>query len=71
MIKYNIFAKSKKAEKYERTEKRNGYRSGHYTRQLQTMSGEVTLKVLKLKGIPFETAIIERYRRVNAVLRKH
>ncbi|WP_196602869.1 IS256 family transposase, partial [Pectinatus frisingensis] len=52
-----------KAEKYERTEKRNGYRSGHYTRQLQTTSGEVTLKVPKLKGIPFETAIIERYRR--------
>jgi putative transposase len=52
-----------KAEKYERTEKRNGYRTGHYTRQLQTTSGEVTLKVPKLKGIPFETAIIERYRR--------
>ncbi|WP_196606991.1 IS256 family transposase [Pectinatus frisingensis] len=52
-----------KAEKYERTEKRNGYRPGHYTRQLQTTSGEVTLKVPKLKGIPFETAIIERYRR--------
>ncbi|WP_182185974.1 IS256 family transposase [Pectinatus frisingensis] len=52
-----------KAEKYERIEKRNGYRSGHYTRQLQTTSGEVTLKVPKLKGIPFETAIIERYRR--------
>jgi transposase-like protein len=38
-------------------------RSGHYTRQLQTTSGEVTLKVPKLKSIPFETAIIERYRR--------
>lgn len=51
------------AEKYERTKKRAAYRSGHYTRQLQTTSGEVTLKVPKLKGIPFETAIIERYRR--------
>jgi putative transposase len=40
-----------------------GYRSGHYNRNLTTTSGDVTLKVLKLKGISFETAIIERYRR--------
>lgn len=51
------------AAKYERTESRQGYRSGHYDRNLMTTSGEVTLKVPKLKGIPFETAIIERYRR--------
>lgn len=30
---------------------------------LPPLSGEVTLKVPKLKGIFFETAIIERYRR--------
>ena len=52
-----------KASRYERTERRKGYRSGHYMRNLQTTSGNVTLKVPKLKGIPFETAIIERYRR--------
>ena len=51
------------AQKYERTESRKGYRSGHYSRNLTTTSGEVTLKMPKLKGIPFETAIIERYRR--------
>lgn len=51
------------AAKYERTESRQGYRSGHYDRSLTTTSGDVTLKVPKLKGIPFETAIIERYRR--------
>ena len=51
------------AAKYERTTKRQGYRSGKYTRKLGTTSGEVTLKVPKLKGVPFETAIIERYRR--------
>lgn len=51
------------AAKYERTESQQGYRSGHYTRNLQTTSGEVSLKVPKLKGVPFETAIIERYRR--------
>lgn len=51
------------AEKYERSSERQGYRSGHYQRNLTTTSGDVTLKVPKLKGIPFETAIIERYRR--------
>lgn len=51
------------AAKYERTEARQGYRSGHYSRKLTTTSGEVRLEVPKLKGVPFETAIIERYRR--------
>lgn len=51
------------AAKYERTEVRQGYRSGHYTRNLTTTSGDVTLKMPRLKGIPFETAIIERYHR--------
>lgn len=51
------------AAKYERTENRQGYRSGHYSRKLTTTSGEVRLDVPKLKGVPFETAIIERYRR--------
>ena len=51
------------AAKYERTESRQGYRSGHYSRNLTTTSGDVTLKVPKLKEISFETAIIEPYRR--------
>lgn len=51
------------ADRYERMEKRKGYRSGHYDRTFTTTAGEVTLHVPKLKGIPFETAIIERYRR--------
>ena len=51
------------AAKYERTEARQGYRSGHYSRKLTTTSGEVRLEVSKLKGVSFETAIIERYRR--------
>lgn len=51
------------AGKYERTTSRHGYRSGHYSRKLTTTSGEVRLEVPKLKGVPFETAIIERYRR--------
>ena len=51
------------AARYERSEDRQGYRSGHYDRGLTTTSGEVTLHVPRLKGISFETAIIERYRR--------
>src|SRR5690606_12622977 len=51
------------AAKYERTEARRGYRAGHYSRNLTTTSGDVTLNVPKLKGVAFETAIIERYRR--------
>ncbi|MGI6449667.1 MAG: IS256 family transposase [Peptococcaceae bacterium] len=51
------------AGRYERTKERKGYRSGHYERKLTTTSGEVKLKVPKLKGVAFETAIIERYRR--------
>lgn len=51
------------ASKYERNSSRQGYRSGHYQRNLTTTSGDVTLNIPKLKGVPFETAIIERYRR--------
>ena len=51
------------AARYERSEGRQGYRSGHYDRNLTTTSGDVTLHVPRLKGVSFETAIIERYRR--------
>ena len=62
------------AARYERNEARQGYRSGHYSRNLTTTSGDVTLHVPRLKGVSFETAIIERYRSaiagVKAVWRK-
>ena len=51
------------AARYERSEARQGYRSGHYDRNLTTTSGDVTLHVPRFKGVPFETSIIERYRR--------
>ena len=51
------------AARYERSEARQGYRSGHYDRNLTMTSGDVTLHVPRFKGVPFETAIIERYRR--------
>ena len=37
--------------------------AARYERNLTTTSGDVTLHMPRLKGIPFETAIIERYRR--------
>ena len=46
------------AARYERSEDRQGYRSGHYDRNLTTTSGEVTLHVPRLKGISFETATV-------------
>ena len=54
------------ARKYERSEGRKDTRAGSYDRQLHTKAGEVTLTVPKLRNLPFETAIIERYRRREA-----
>ena len=51
------------ARKYERTEGRKDTRAGSYDRKLGTKACEVTLTVPKLRTLPFETAIIERYRR--------
>ncbi len=52
-----------RAERYERTEVRKDTRAGSCQRQLYTQVGEVTMKVPKLRTLPFETAIIERYKR--------
>jgi putative transposase len=51
------------ASRYERTEKRQDTRAGHYKRKLETKAGPVQLKVPKLRTLSFETAIIERYKR--------
>lgn len=51
------------AERYERTAEREAYRAGHYDRGLATTSGEVTIRMPKLKGMRFTTAIIDRYKR--------
>ena len=51
------------ARRYERTDERQAYRSGHYERGLTTTSGEVTLRVPKLRGATFASQVIERYRR--------
>jgi putative transposase len=51
------------AKRYQRSPDRQDTRAGHYTRQLHTTAGEVSLNVPKLRTLPFESAIIERYRR--------
>ena len=51
------------AKRYERSAERASTRAGHYERKLHTKAGEVTLQMPKLQSVPFETAIIERYRR--------
>ena len=54
------------AKRYERNVERLDTRAGHYERSLQTKAGEVTLKVPRLRSLPFETQIIERYKRREA-----
>ena len=51
------------AKRYQRSPERLDTRAGHYERTLHTKAGEVTLKVPRLRSLPFETQIIERYRR--------
>lgn len=51
------------AARYQRNAERVDTRAGHYQRHLQTQAGTVQLQVPKLRNLPFETQIIERYRR--------
>ena len=48
---------------YERTDERAAYRAGHYERGSTTTSGQVALRMPKLKGMRFATAVVERYKR--------
>ena len=48
---------------YERTDERAAYRAGHYERGFTTTSGQVTLRMPKLKGMRFATAVVERCKR--------
>ena len=51
------------ASRYERTEGRLDTRAGSYKRKLLTRAGEVELKMPRLRTLPFETAIIQRYQK--------
>ncbi|MBR6240369.1 MAG: transposase, partial [Lentisphaeria bacterium] len=49
------------AGRYQHSPERVDTRAGSYKRKLLTSSGEVELKVPRLRTLPFETQIIKRY----------
>ena len=51
------------ADEITGTARLRAYRAGHYERNLTVKAGTMTLKVPKLKGALFESAVIDRYRR--------
>ena len=53
------------AQRYEHSQDRVDTRAGHYRRKLHTKSGEVEVKMPKLRQQTFDSVIIERYRRRN------
>ena len=55
-----------RAQRYERSADRVDGRAAHHERKLETKAGEVKLRVPKLRRLPFEMAIIERYKRREA-----
>ena len=50
------------ASRYQRSPDRQDTRAGSYKRKLLTKAGEVELQVPRLRTLPFETQIIERYK---------
>ena len=59
------------AARYERSGGRKAYRAGHYERKLTAKAGRLELKVPKLKGALFESAVIERCLWSNKRVRRH
>ena len=59
----NLLPQKNNAARYERAGERKAYRAGHYDRSLTAKAGRLGLKVPKLKGEVFESAVIERHRR--------
>ena len=51
------------ATRYQRSPERLDTRAGKYQRKLLTGVGELELQVPRLRSLPFETQIIERYKR--------
>ena len=49
------------ASRYERTEKREGYRNGYYERQLTTRVGKVSLSVCRDREGTFQPLVFARY----------
>lgn len=56
------------AERYERTDERQGYRNGSYPHQLTTRVGKLTLRVPRLRNGKFSTDLFARYQRSEQAL---
>ena len=56
------------AGKGERTESRQGYRSGYYSRSLVTRVGRLELRVPQDRAGQFSTQVFERYQRSEKAL---
>jgi transposase-like protein len=56
------------AGKYERSEQREGYRSGYYRRRLITRVGTMTLRVPQDRAGHFSTQVFEQYQRSEKAL---
>lgn len=56
------------ADRYERTESRQGYRNGSYPHQLHTRVGTIALSVPRIRGGKFSTELFARYQRSEQAL---
>ena len=56
------------AGKSERTQTRQGYRSGYYRRDLTMKVGEIELIVSQERSVPFSTRVFECYQRSEKAL---
>ena len=61
-------AEQLRAERYERTEERHGYRNGYKPRQLTTRIGRLTLRVPQARDGAFSTELFARYQRSEQAL---
>ena len=56
-------------QKYERSQERQKYRSGHYTRNLHAATGEVELIVPMLKDVPLRPPLLNATAAKNLLLK--
>lgn len=56
------------ANEYERTDTRNGYRNGSYSRELSTRVGTITLRVCRDRAGLFQTSLFTSYQRSEKAL---
>jgi transposase-like protein len=52
-----------RGQRFQRSAERTDIRAGSYERHLETKTRTVKLKILELCKLPFESSIIERYKR--------